>query len=124
MRQKQPRALIPPAGGGNNNGETRRSGTTSRSESDSEAVTPDINPAAPLSAENIPTFVDRLISTMTSPEEAVAFGVKPPADQKALNDQIGAFELRSGPADVPAFYDFTACKSPWTGYGRKRSTKE
>jgi hypothetical protein len=58
------------------------------------------------SPETIPDFVGRLIGTMTSPEEAVAFGVKPRATQDEVQGEINAFQLRSGPADVPAFYDF------------------
>lgn len=63
-------------------------------------------PAAAISAEAIPDYVSRLIETMTSPEEAVAFGVKPRATQDSVGNEISDFLLRSGPADVPAFYDF------------------
>jgi hypothetical protein len=54
----------------------------------------------------IPDFVNRLLGTVTSPEEAVLFGVKPRATQESLQTDIGAFHLGSGPADVTAYYDF------------------
>lgn len=59
-----------------------------------------------ITPDTIPTFVDRLVGSMTSPEEAVAFGVKPRTNQVTVDSDIGAFQLHSGPADVPAFYDF------------------
>ncbi len=51
-------------------------------------------------------FINRLISTMVSPEEAVSLGVKPRSTQEVVDNEIGNFQLRAGPADVPAFYDF------------------
>ncbi len=56
--------------------------------------------------ENVPEYIARLMDGMTSPEETVAFGVRHRANQDDVQEDISAFELRSGPADVPAFYDF------------------
>lgn len=58
------------------------------------------------SGEVIPGFVDRLIRTMTSPEEALLTDLEPRATQDDVDGNIGSFALHTGPADVPAFYDF------------------
>lgn len=63
---------------------------------------------AALAPGAIPDLVGRLLETMTSPEEAVAFGVQPRATPDIIDGAIGGFRLRSGPADVPAFYDSRA----------------
>lgn len=75
------------------------------------AVTPAIarpvdDATLPASPESVPAFVGKLIGTMTSPEEAVAFGLSTRATQDEVEGEISGFNLRSGPADVPAFYDF------------------
>lgn len=57
--------------------------------------------------DNIPRHVANLLNTMTSPEGTVRFeptGKR--ADQKDIQKQIDQFELKGGPADTPAFYDF------------------
>ncbi|MFH2094061.1 MAG: hypothetical protein ABIJ16_00060 [Bacteroidota bacterium] len=56
--------------------------------------------------ENVPEYIARLMAGITSPEETVAFGVRQRANQDDIQNDISVFELRSGPADVPAFYDF------------------
>jgi hypothetical protein len=89
-------------GSGNNGGP----GTDPRLAAPSDGAAHGSNSLAAISPENIPDFVERLIKTMTSPEEAVAFGVKPRSTQETIDNDIGDFLLRSGPADVPAFYDF------------------
>lgn len=71
-------------------------------------IAKDPPPAAPAPPELAPATVNdlagRLTVTMTSPESQVLFGVRP-----GLNDVqagVDGFALRSGPADVPATYDF------------------
>jgi hypothetical protein len=54
----------------------------------------------------VPEFVNHMIATMTSPEEELVFGVEPRATQDEVDGSIGNFQLHTGPADVPAFYDF------------------
>jgi hypothetical protein len=57
----------------------------------------------------VPVYAARLMNTMTSPEEPVAVGATQPgtrADQDVIQQTIDAFQLRSGPADSPAIYDF------------------
>ncbi len=68
--------------------------------------------------EDVPKYIDRLMRTMASPEDVLVFGQHPTAEDiqeknkafqlrnEGVQGQINAFQLRSGPADVPAFYDF------------------
>jgi len=65
------------------------------------------DPNGQATPEDVPEYIARLMEGMTSPEETVAFGVRQRASQDDVQKDITAFELRSGPADVPAFYDFT-----------------
>ena len=62
-----------------------------------------------ITSEDVPRYVASLVNTITSPEEAVAFGVANQgkrAGQDDVQKNVDAFLLNSGPADVPAFYDF------------------
>jgi hypothetical protein len=52
----------------------------------------------------VPDLIARLTRTMTSPEEKVLFGVRPSIGD--IQGNVDGFALRSGPADVPATYDF------------------
>ncbi len=56
--------------------------------------------------EDVPEYIARLMESMTSPEETVAFGVRQHANQDDLQNDLAAFELRTGPADKPRYYDF------------------
>lgn len=49
-------------------------------------------------------LVGQLIETITPPESRVSFGVRPQVGDIQAN--VDGFALRSGPADVPATYDF------------------
>jgi len=60
-------------------------------------------PAEPGPA-TVPDLIARLTATMTSPEEKVLFGVRPSIGD--VQGSVDGFALRSGPADVPATYDF------------------
>ena len=109
LRQAQGPAAIPPsptAPSVGPNGAGSRAGGSNGGEAIGSAAASNVDSLAAVSPSQIPDFVGRLIETMTSPEEAVAFGVKPRATQDAIDGEISAFRLRSGPADVPAFYDF------------------
>jgi hypothetical protein len=65
-------------------------------------------PIAPLavSPENMPDLLGRLLGTMTSPEAELELGASTRATQEDVEGAITTFRLHSGPADVPAFYDF------------------
>lgn len=52
----------------------------------------------------VPELITRLTKTMTSPEEKVLVGLRPALDD--IQGEVDGFLLRSGPADVPATYDF------------------
>lgn len=64
------------------------------------------NSISKATSEDPPEYIARLMKNMTSPEETVAFGVRERANQDDLDNDLSTFELKSGPADVPAFYDF------------------
>lgn len=53
---------------------------------------------------DVPSLITRLTKTMTSPEEAVLLGVRPSAGD--IQGSVDGLALRSGPADVPAVYEF------------------
>jgi hypothetical protein len=65
-----------------------------------------VDPAAADPPPTVPDLVGRLVETMTSPEEAVAFGVTPRATQDDVQGVVDGFELRSGPDDMPRLRDF------------------
>lgn len=105
VRETPPAAPPPSPGGGNGggNGAGPNPGvalalTTAPAGGNAAALEGD-----PVTPEE---FVGRLIGTMVSPEEAVAVGVKPRATPNSIGGDVGEFKLHSGPADVPAFYDF------------------
>jgi hypothetical protein len=66
--------------------------------------TPDVG--AELELRDMPKFVGKLIGSMTAPEEASLFGNngRPTADD--VQATIAGLQLKAGPADVTAFYDF------------------
>ncbi len=90
--------LIEPDDGGGEPGADRVAGNA--------RVAALVDPAAADTPPTVPDLVDRLVETMTSPEEAVAFGVTPRATQDDVQGVVDGFQLRSGPADTPAFRDF------------------
>jgi hypothetical protein len=63
-------------------------------------------PDEPLTIEDLPIFLGRVVRDLTSPEA----GLNGDATQRPTQDDIqegtDAFKLRGGPADVPAVYDF------------------
>ncbi|MGH3746579.1 MAG: hypothetical protein ACRDT8_04180, partial [Micromonosporaceae bacterium] len=66
---------------------------------------PPAQPAEPQATQaNVRSLISRLTATMTSPEEQVLFGVRPSVGD--VQGNVDGFSLRSGPADVPAVYDF------------------
>ena len=64
------------------------------------------NQGGPAAPEDIPEYIARLMEGMSSPEETVAFGVRQHANQDDVRNNLAAFELRTGPADMPAYFDF------------------
>lgn len=107
VRETPPAAPPPAPGGGNGTGPNSAGGVTlALSTAPAAGGAAALEGGAPVSPEEIPDFVGRLIGAMASPEEAVASGVKPRPTTGSVEDGVGRFQLHSGPADVPAFYDF------------------
>lgn len=71
-----------------------------------DAPTPSGNKSLTVAPEPIADFVNRLIGTMTSPEEGLTYGVEARPTQERIETSVKDLKLHSGPADVPAFYDF------------------
>lgn len=62
---------------------------------------------APLLNEDVPLQAARLLAGVPSPDQALSGDLSAKRlDQKGLEDAVGNFSLRAGPADVPAYYDF------------------
>jgi hypothetical protein len=61
---------------------------------------------APIEIGDIPTFVARLIDTVTSPQEALLTNLEPRADRAQVQQNLAELALRPSPADTPAFYEF------------------
>jgi hypothetical protein len=60
----------------------------------------------PTSEPNVPAYIGKLMRDITSPESSVAYGKGVRASLGDVQHQVDGFNLRSGPADVPAYYDF------------------
>lgn len=69
----------------------------------SRTDTPQPNPPPATKLRDLPAYVHRLVDGITPPE-AEPSATRPDSD--AVQDSADAFSLRSGPADVPAVYDF------------------
>ena len=62
-----------------------------------------------IASEDIPTYIDRLLKHMPSPDEVL----RPELAEKRANradieKAVNEFSLQKGPAEVPAFYDFNS----------------
>ncbi|TMK70218.1 MAG: hypothetical protein E6G50_09435 [Actinobacteria bacterium] len=57
----------------------------------------------PLTAQDLPKFIGRLVAPIVAPEEALIPARPTAAD---VESSIGALQVAGGPADVTAFYDF------------------
>jgi hypothetical protein len=77
----------PPTGGGAGNG----------------AGTGEEENGAELELKDLPKFISRLVNPVIPPEEAAVFG-RPSADD--VQNAVQGLQIKSGPADVAAFYDF------------------
>ena len=62
--------------------------------------------------------IKELLAAMRTPEAAPVFEVPARADQGTVREDLSTFELRSGPADVTSYHDFTnlqiAFQGVWT----------
>lgn len=65
---------------------------------------PGVPAVKPAEDETISELVGRLTRTMSPPESSVVFGVRPGVGD--VQASVDGLSLRSGPADIPATYDF------------------
>jgi hypothetical protein len=56
-----------------------------------------------LTLENLPRFISKLVTPVIPPEEATVFG-RPDAED--VQKTVQGLQIKSGPSDVAAFYDF------------------
>lgn len=56
-----------------------------------------------LTLENLPRFISKLVNPVTPPEKATVFG-RPDAED--VQKTVQGLQIKSGPSDVAAFYDF------------------
>jgi hypothetical protein len=59
--------------------------------------------------------IKELLAAMRTPETAPAFEVPARADQGTVREGLSTFELRSGPADVTSYHDFTNLRIAFQG---------
>ena len=62
--------------------------------------------AAPMTADQLPDYLGRLLAPIASPEEALGTDSGRRASQKDVQGLVDSFTLRGGPANAVAFYDF------------------
>jgi hypothetical protein len=63
-------------------------------------------PAADMQLTDLPKFVGRLIDAIIPPEDAALFGIRGRPSADDVQKAVQGLQLKAGPADVPAFYDF------------------
>lgn len=73
-------------------------------EGDTDAAPAGPDGAVPATALTVPDLITRLTAPITAPEEGVRFGIRPGLGD--VQGTVDGFALHSGPADVPATYDF------------------
>jgi hypothetical protein len=62
---------------------------------------------SPISMDDIPRFLGRLVEPMTAPEEDLVVGLMPVATRDAVQSNIKSLTFDPSPADVAAFHDFS-----------------
>ena len=62
--------------------------------------------ADPMTPEDIPRFVGRLLNPLTAPEEQLLTGLTPTATLESVQRNVRDLRFQPSPADVPAFHDF------------------
>ncbi|MEU6351024.1 hypothetical protein ABZ896_17065 [Streptomyces sp. NPDC047072] len=83
-----------------------------------QAVGTPIPPELPKCEPNQPkvlTKIEELLAVMRNPETAPAFEVPARADLGTVREGLATFELRSGPADVTSYHDFTSLRIAFQG---------
>jgi hypothetical protein len=65
------------------------------------------SPPAPVSPQDLPAFVGRLIDPMSAPEQGMLGGLTPQATLASVKNSIAALSFEPSPADGPAYYNFT-----------------
>src|SRR5262249_50823734 len=61
----------------------------------------------PISMDDIPRFLGRLVEPMTAPEEDLVVGLMPVATRDAVQKNIKSLSFDPSPADATAFHDFS-----------------
>jgi hypothetical protein len=62
--------------------------------------------AGPITMNDVPRFLGRLMEPLTAPEEALVTGLMPVATRDSVQNSIQSFVFDPSPADAPAFHDF------------------
>jgi hypothetical protein len=62
---------------------------------------------SPVTAEDIPLFIARLLDPLTAPEEELLTGLTPAATRESVQASVQELDFAPSPADVPAFHDFS-----------------
>jgi hypothetical protein len=60
----------------------------------------------PARIEDVPTYVANLMDFVAPPEAGLRLHVAARSNQEAVDATVDALQLKRGPADVPAYYDF------------------
>jgi hypothetical protein len=94
---KDPPAETPANGAGNG---------SSSSGSGSNGTNGESSDGVHLDAETLPHFVAKLVEPVTPSEEGVVFGDGRRPKTGDVEDSVQKLQLKSGPADVAAYYDF------------------
>lgn len=83
-------------------------GTPHETEEETPPATPPVTGenVVPVTEGDVGKFVARILNPVTPPEGPVVFGQGGRATQQDIEDSVGAFQLRPGPADATAFHDF------------------
>jgi hypothetical protein len=79
--------------------------------------------ATPVTLQELKVVLGRLVRDVTSPEAGLDGGQPGRPTQDDIQKGTDAFAVRGGPADVPAVYDFTTCRSPSTTSDSTPSTR-
>ncbi|MEO8018238.1 MAG: hypothetical protein ABI769_10520 [Pseudomonadota bacterium] len=69
-----------------------------------ETETPPATDDTPMELKDLPKFVGRLVNSLVPPNDTGGAKGRPTSDD--VEKAIAGLQLKSGPADVPAFYDF------------------
>lgn len=72
-----------------------------------DAPAPSNTADTPISMQDIPRFLGRLVEPLTAPEENLVLGLMPVATRDTVQNSIQSLSFDASPADVAAFHDFS-----------------